>query len=158
MKRYRFALETLLRVRRAEESAARQSLARANVRVCDAASRRNDARQRYETMVREEILGTTPAALASERIRLSLVAEVLSQADATLDVAMAARHDAERTWSSAAERVSVLERLEEKGRAEHRALARRREVASADERAAERVARAIAAGTRGAPTEEPSWV
>jgi flagellar export protein FliJ len=134
MKRYHFALEAVLRVRRAQEEAAGFALAHANqqrqraIEALGVASARCDAvvldqsRQDHESFRRERDV--------TER-RADAVKAALAVVDATSEEA-AARH---ADWSAAAKLVAAVERLDERRREEWWADEQRAEMAAIDESA-----------------------
>lgn len=132
MRRYRFRLEPVLRVRRSEEeraraevlAAQREAAAQADVlRACDAAY----AQSRDDR-------GPRPAAdfRLQQAHRSALASAVLEQRRrvATADDAVAR---ARESLAAAAQRVGALERLDERQRAEHAARALREEELTVDD-------------------------
>ncbi len=126
MKRFRFRLEQVLRVRRLQEDLARASLMHANrqaraaaelvnARIADyAAASRPDGAQTYEAFNRIQFeLDHAAGAITVAR-------EEYREALAVVD-----HHRAD--WSAARQRVAALERLEERRRDEHAVEARRAE-------------------------------
>jgi len=134
MKRYHFALEAVLRVRRAQEEAAGFALAHANQhrqRAMDAhrvALARCDAlvldrsRQDRETFQRERDI--------TERRAAAVMAAQAAVEATTLEAE--ARHT---DWSAAAKLVAAVERLDERRREEWRLEEQRAEIAAIDESA-----------------------
>jgi len=134
MKRYHFALEAVLRVRRAQEEAAGFALAHANQqrqRALDAhrtASARCDALvlargpQDHESFARER--DTTERRTAAVKAALAAVAAATDEAVARL-----------AEWSEAAKLVAAVERLDERRRQEWRFEEQRAEMAAIDESA-----------------------
>lgn len=132
MKRYRFRLETVLRVRRLEEDGARAGLLAANRALADACARRDAAAARYGQVPTE--LGTCSTEdLRRTRQRAELAAATLAARQAA--VADAARHAeaARGAWMTAVSRVRVLERLDERRREEHRSELERDETRFLDD-------------------------
>lgn len=132
MRRYRFRLESVLRLRRAEESRARDVLAAANAELRQALRARDAEARRYAALPRslgemtlEQYLGEAAAA--------ALAAATLAQARRVVSVAAARVAEAQLAWSSAAQRLAVLERLDERRRVEHAVEAQREEAAALDD-------------------------
>jgi flagellar FliJ protein len=118
VKRYRFRLEPVLRVRRTEEESARAQLLAAQAAVAtqqELLAARSDA---YAAALAPS--GTQPCAdfLAAQAHRSALGAAVLEQRRRVDEAGQDAEH-ARASWSAAAARVGALERLDERARAEH---------------------------------------
>jgi len=142
VRRYRFRLERVLRVRRVEEERARAALARAN-----------GALRRAELELSSRVdgyggLGAAPGGPASEFLAaldrrrraaasVGFAREVRTTAAVTADGARAG-------WSAAATRVSSLERLDERGRERHRVEVRKAEDVAADDVVVGRFGRELA--------------
>jgi flagellar export protein FliJ len=134
MKRYRFTLEAVLRIRRAQEEAAGFALAHANRQHQRALDAHRDVSARLDALVLERA-AQDHASFRRERDmterRVAAVAAAAAALDAAADEA-AARH---ADWSAAAVRVAALERLDERRRGEWRMDEQRAEVAAIDESA-----------------------
>jgi flagellar protein FliJ len=126
MKKYRFPLDTVLRVRRIEEE--RELVALAAARHAAAAAERAaaDCLHHYRSL---PVPGSRAAAEAfvGRRARLGIAASSVRDADAAHARAVDAADAQRELWSLAARRVSSLERLDERGRAEHAIELRRDE-------------------------------
>jgi len=124
MKRYKFRLEQVLRVRRMEEEQARASLLAANAELNRAGERLRDRTERYHTMVAPIGPSQLTEFLAWRQRHQAAATAVI---DAGTAVQSATSQAAERRdgWSAAASRVTALERLDERRRAEHAAEAER---------------------------------
>jgi flagellar export protein FliJ len=125
LKRFKFRLESVLRVRRIQEDQARARLLTANVAAREAEQRVDARVSRYHAMDR-------PAGVQQEA-EFERTWFHLDAAAGAIDVARehhieAVAHVAQRRseWSDASMRVAALERLEERQRAEH-AVERQRE-------------------------------
>jgi flagellar export protein FliJ len=138
--RYRFPLETVLRVRRAEEKAARARLLAANTSLVSAIAARDLADARYRATGSEVF---ELASLLEERCAAELAAAALEHAKRALSLAASEAALAHVAWTSAAKRVAALERLDERRRAEHTAEEGRREVAMVDDIVAGRYAMGV---------------
>jgi len=132
VKRYQFRLEVVLRLRRAEEEQAKESLMAANRHLRRSVERRDVALGRYRALAaplgplgREEF--------DRERSRATLAADALQAAQRHVTSAAAAAALAQIEWSQAARKVAVLERLDARRRAEHADEERREEVAVVDD-------------------------
>jgi len=133
MSRYRFRLETVLRVRRVEEEGAKHALRAANMALAAAIDQRDHARARYRAFADAERDVCTLDELLDARLRAGLLAdEVARCAGQAMDAARAAAL-ARAQWSFAARRVAILERLCERRRAEHVAEELRAEAAIVDD-------------------------
>jgi len=130
--RYRFRLENVLRVRRAEEELARQELARANGRLRAAMEAHRIEAQRYADL-RSTTGVLEPADFRRERAYAELAAATVDAARQVLDAAAAEAAARYVAWTESARLVAALERLDDRKRAEHRADAARAEVAEADD-------------------------
>ncbi|HET6810691.1 MAG TPA: flagellar export protein FliJ [Acidimicrobiales bacterium] len=119
MKRYRFRLETVLRVRRLEEETARLELLTANTRLADACARRDAAAAHYR-QIPIELGSCSTEELRRTRQRAELAAATLGARQATVDEAARHAEAAREAWMAAVGRVKVLERLDERRREEHR--------------------------------------
>jgi flagellar protein FliJ len=127
-----FRLETVLRVRKAQEEAARADLSRENRQVHDAAAGRDRTERRYREVPRSE--GPVPASVFQrEAATADLVAASLVEANVRLSLAEAKAAVALRQWREAAQRVEALERLEQRRLEELRLDENRRETAATDE-------------------------
>ncbi|HZP30982.1 MAG TPA: flagellar export protein FliJ [Acidimicrobiia bacterium] len=132
MKRYRFRLETVLRVRRVEEE--RQLAALASARQAATAAERAavDCLTHYRSLADVGGRASTYDFVAA-RGRLGLAAGSVRDAQATHARAVEAAETQRERWTEAARRVSSLERLDERGRAEHAVEARRDEDRTVDD-------------------------
>ena len=126
MKRYRFRLETVLRVRLQQQDAAQAAVAAATSRVV-AEGESLAARDRAYAA------GTGPHApvgaadfVVGQQHRAALGRAVLEQRS-RVQGAQVGVQQARATWTAAATRVGALERLDERSRAEHTARALREE-------------------------------
>jgi flagellar export protein FliJ len=132
VKRYRFRLDAILRLRVAEEEQARTVLGRAERELHVALAARDAELARYRSLLpargpiandifhRQEVVARMAAAtLRVAEHQVAVVAE------------RAAR--ARLMWSEAARRVAILERLDERRRAEYQEEERRAEVALVDD-------------------------
>jgi flagellar protein FliJ len=132
VKRYRFRLETVLRVRRLEEDAARAGLLAANRAVAQACAGRDRALTHYRGLPAE--LGPSSTAdLRRNRQRAELAAAVLTARQAALDEAAREVVRTREHWMEAVSRVKVLERLDQRRREEHRLEAERAETRFLDD-------------------------
>ena len=132
VKRYRFRLDTVLRVRRLEEETARMRFLEANGALALARSVRDEAEARYRRI--PMTLGPCSAEeLRSSRQRAELAAAtLLARRVAVTDAATEAER-VRRLWVGAAGRVRILKRLDERRREEHRLDADREEVRFLDD-------------------------
>jgi len=130
--RYRFRLEVVLRLRRAEEERAKEALMTANRRLRQALAARDVATDRYRAL--SVTLGPlSRATLDAERARASLAAESQHLAQRAVASAAAAAALAQIEWTRAAREVAVLERLDARRQAEHAELVQREEAAVIDD-------------------------
>jgi flagellar export protein FliJ len=136
MKKYAFRLETVRRVRRAQETVAKADLARANNEVSDAIAAVESRIAQYE-----EHLATRPEGAASQsgttivrvdafmrrRYFNELAGNAVVAARSSLAAAQLEADVARGAWSEKAKQVKALDRLDERRREEH-VLAYNREV------------------------------
>ena len=125
MKRYRFRLEPVLRVRRNEEDAARGALLAATATVAAQERLLEERTAAYARALAPTGSSSVPDFQRSQQRREALGAAVVDQRR-RLEQAVQDRETARLAWSEAAARVGALERLDERARAEHR-LAEQRE-------------------------------
>ena len=118
MKRYRFRLETVLRVRRVQEDVARGDLARANAAVAAAAADVEAARERLAGMASEPVPANPVEWQARRALLLGRAAEITAR-QTDLQAADTERAGRQRALAEARTRVRALERLDERRRAEH---------------------------------------
>jgi flagellar FliJ protein len=118
VKRYRFRLETVLRVRRVQEDVARGDLARANAAVAAAAADLDTARERLAGMASEPVPGDPVEWQARRALLLGRAAEI-SARQTDLQTADTERAGRQRALAEARTRVRALERLDERRRAEY---------------------------------------
>ena len=140
MKRYRFRLEPVLRVRQREEEVARGQLVAANAAVTQQEQLLVEREQAYSTSMGASGLQPCADFLYEQQSRSAHAAAVLEQRRRVRE----AHDDAARArgvWSGAAARVGALERLDERQRDEHRALALKEDDLSTDELVVSRYAR-----------------
>lgn len=133
MSRYRFRLETVLRVRRAEESEAKATLLRANARLRAALDARAQAQLRYRDVVAEQVLSGTLDDLRRDRWHAEVAASSLAAAQREAMRVAGEAALAQVDWSQAARRVAVLERLDHRRRAEYADQERHAEVGLVDD-------------------------
>ena len=132
MRRFRFRLAPVLRVRRHEEERARAALTTATLALRRAQDELAERSAAYATSTPAPPPGPASAVQRAHDRRGSLAAAVLQQ---QLVVAQAqdAVDEARTAWRAAAARVGALERLEERHRAEHRAALLAAQDAAPDE-------------------------
>jgi flagellar export protein FliJ len=138
--RYAFALATVLRVRRAQERAAQARLLVANASLVSAIEARDLAEARYRST---GSLVVDRASLLAERCQAELAAATVERARREVSRAGGEAALAHVGWTEAAKRVAMLERLDERRRAEHLVEEGRREVAMVDDIVAARYAMAV---------------
>jgi flagellar export protein FliJ len=118
VKRFRFRLDTVLRVRRLQEEQAEGALMRAHADAREAADRVDTARETYASIVR--VAGAQSFAdFELTRFRHEQAAHAVGHAEdlhrGTLEIVELRRTE----WADAHRRVAVLERLEDRRREEH---------------------------------------
>ncbi len=132
MKRYRFNLESVLRVRRVQEDRARQDLAQSNRMLVSARWALADASRHYSEV-------TVPAGLMDQwtfrfgQLKSDLAAAEVERRHRMLVEAAVTAATQHARWTEAAKMVAALERLEERRRDEWRAEALRGEAAAVDD-------------------------
>lgn len=133
MKRYRFRLATVLRVRRMEEETAKLELRTANLALRQAVAARDLVDERYRAYASDRTAITSAAELQAERLEAGLLAEQLAKAQRIAIERATAAALAQARWSRAAKRVAVIERLDARRRSEYVAEELRAEVALVDD-------------------------
>ncbi|MCU1374703.1 MAG: hypothetical protein JWO68_1989 [Actinomycetia bacterium] len=132
MKKYRFRLEAVLRVRRIEEDRAKGDLLLANRAVADAEAELDRRLDHYRTVTGTEGVVSQEAYLVGRARQDAAAASVVAAGAARL----AAEAEADRMraiWAGCAMRVRALERLDERRRDEHAGEVLRDEVIVLDE-------------------------
>ena len=124
MKRYRFRLEQVLRVRRLQEEQARAELQVANGEVTRAVELRTLRVADYRAISAPSGSRSTNDFMAARSSHERAAAAVLAAAVAH-DEAVRAAEERRAAWAQAAQAVTALERLDERRRAEHAAEAER---------------------------------
>ena len=132
MKRYQFRLDTVLRVRRIEEERQLVALAAARRAAIAAERAAADCLAHYRSLPTPGARTATGAFVAN-RGRLDLAAGSVRQADVVHLRAVDAAEDQRERWTEAAQKVSSLERLDERGRDEHDVQVRRDEDRTVDD-------------------------
>lgn len=126
MKKYAFRLETVRRVRRAQETVAKAELARSNNEVTSAIAAVESRMARYEE--KNAIAVVTPSTNASivrvdafmkRRYFNELSAQAVVAARSSLAAAQLEASVKQEMWTDTAKRVKALDRLDERRREEH---------------------------------------
>lgn len=140
MRRYRFRLASVLRVRRSEQDVAQAGLlaATAAVRSEQEALARRDAA--YAAALTAHAPRRAADFVYEQAHRAALGTAVLAQRTRLAETEQALEA-ARRTWTVAATRVGALERLDERQRADHHAQALREDDLIVDDLVVSRVAR-----------------
>jgi flagellar export protein FliJ len=118
MKRYSFRLETVLKIRRIEEEQAKAALTQANHAI-------TTAETEFKTRVDNYGLIGTPAGprnlhdFMTQRHHHAAAAAAIVAGASAVHTAKADAETARGTWNQAASRVTALENLDERSRAEH---------------------------------------
>lgn len=141
MKRYRFRLEPVLRVRRTEQDLAQAAVLSAQTVVAaelQTLTARDDAYARALSLQ-----GSLSAAefCYEQAHRSALASAVLTQRQRVQQAERGVEH-AQAVWSAAAARVGALDRLDERQRAEHHAHSLREEELTVDDLVVARFGRA----------------
>lgn len=132
MKRYRFRLEPVLRVRRIQEEAARAELVAATAAAA-AQDRQLTARtEAYENSCTASA-GRSRAEFLFERSTRSAYAAALLEQRERVRTAQDDVVRARSAWSDTASRVGALERLDERQRDEHRVQTQKEDDLNTDE-------------------------
>jgi flagellar FliJ protein len=149
MKRYRFRLEQVLRVRRIEVERARAELAVANRALAEAEAELELRIETYASLPPKAQMLATELFLLDRARRERLAGAVVTAGGRQVlagDVVEARRQE----WSATAQRVAALERLDDRRRDEHDILAGRTEANILDDIAIARSVRQRAAAAKGA--------
>ena len=137
MKRFKFRLESVLRVLRIEQDQARARLLAANAAVAHAEATVAARREHYGALARPH--GVQPLPIVDEtRATLDRAAGAIAWADLQRGHCVAVAHDALRAWAEARQRVRALERLRESAIVEYGRAAQRETDRVADELATTR--------------------
>jgi hypothetical protein len=128
VKRYEFALQSVLRARRAQESVARADLLRANLAAAAAEAAEGRSLVHYE-----DVVTASGVTFMVHRQLSELAAGALLGARGSLAEARTTVATAMEGYLAAARSVSVLEHLDERQRQEHDEAARREEANQVDE-------------------------
>lgn len=137
MKRYRFSLETALRVRLVQEEAARFALVRANAELNRATAAYHEALGRCDSFDAGDALQDLDS-FRHKRDVADRLAESAHSAWIVVDNAtdeVAARHE---DWLTASRRVTALQKLDDRRRSEWTVEEQRAEMAAIDESAISR--------------------
>jgi flagellar FliJ protein len=132
MKRFRFRLEGVLRVRRIQQDQARAALLAANVAVATAAQRVAERRDYYVTRARPTGVQTY-AAMERTMFTLDSAAGAIAWAENERAIAAAEAVQRRAAWAEAEQRVRALERLRIQALDQHALAERREETRAADE-------------------------
>ncbi len=132
MKRYAFRLQGVLQLRRAEEAQAREVLGAANARLRKAITARDVELARYRT-VAAVATATSAETLRAEMQGASLAAETVTAARQAVSAAATDAALAQVAWTACSRKVKILERLDQRRRAEHAEQAQRAEIAVVDD-------------------------
>lgn len=134
MKRYVFRLQGVLQLRRAEEAQAREVLGAANARLRQAIAARDVEVARYRRVAAAATAtATSVETLLAEMQGASLAAETVAAARQAVSVAAVDTALAQVAWTACSRKVKILERLDERRRAEHAEQAQRAEIAVVDD-------------------------
>lgn len=132
MRRYRFALEPVRRVRRIEQDAAAAALLSAQHDALDADAAHRELAERYDATVGTPPSGSTPRWLAqramADRVAASVLAASARAHDTQVDLAVR-----RQALLEARTRTSALDRLDERRREAHRIARQRAEDTTVDE-------------------------
>jgi flagellar export protein FliJ len=132
VKRYHFRLEAILRLRAAQEEQARAGLRQAEQDLRAALAARDAELARYRALRRTT--GPVPSEeFHKEEVVATLAAATLGVAEREVAVVAEGAVRARVVWSEAARRVAILERLDERRRAEHDEEERRADVVLVDD-------------------------
>jgi flagellar FliJ protein len=126
VRRYRFRLEPVLRVRRQEEDAARAAVRAATARAGTEMESLAERDRAYAAGTAAHDTRSAADFVFVQQHRVALGRAVLEQRH-RLHEAQLRLEQARTDWTAAAARVGALERLDERSRAEHTARARKEE-------------------------------
>ncbi len=132
MKKYRFRLESVLRVRRIQEEVARGAMARAAAEVVAADAALAASRHHLAELVARPLPGDLPGWQLRRDLVLAGASEVAGSA-AGLEAARLAHRQRQEELAGARRRVRALERLDERRRAEHAVEAARQDDRTVDD-------------------------
>ena len=126
MKRYTFRLAAVLRARRNEQDVAQSAVLRARAVAAERAAVLAERERAYAAGVDAQGLRSS-ADFVHEQAHRAALAQAVLDARRNLQTAEDDIEAARVIWTTAATRVGALERLDERGRAEHSALLLREE-------------------------------
>lgn len=118
MRRYRFRLDPVLKVRRSQQDAARGALLAATAHVDGQERELQSRREAYEHRAQRRLAATAPEFRLEQAHRQALGQAVLDQ-QSRLEQARELQDVARQAWAEAAARVGALERLDERQREAH---------------------------------------
>lgn len=150
MRKYTFRLEQVRRVRRVQESEAKNELARRNLAVQAAVTKLSDRVDEYQESL--SYLQTPVAsidAFFSQRFYSEMAAQAVLAAKAGLTAAQGEAAAAKEVWAQSAKKVRALDRLDDKAREEYQIELNRAETAEADDIGSGRWIRARQAESSG---------
>lgn len=133
MKRYDFRLENVLRVRKIQEDQAKAALQTANAQRTIAEQELAGRVEHYENRPPQAEGNQNISRFLLDRWLGETMARGIGDAEDTLEVASTQVDDRRHDWSQAAMKVSALERLDERGREEHRIESEREEAHVVDD-------------------------
>jgi flagellar export protein FliJ len=142
VKRYDFRLEAVRRVRRLQEEQARADLRRMSLAVTSAEQQLVAMGERYAAVTAARAGGQGPQsteAFLAGLARHQLAADTVTAARDAVRAAGDELDQARAAWQQAAGRVTALDKLDERLRAEHALAAARQQDAEATEAARSRV-------------------
>jgi flagellar FliJ protein len=142
LKRFRFRLEQVLRVRRLQEDIARGALMHANLQARQAADVVNARVEEYTTAARPSGAQSYDT-FNQMQSRLDNAAGAITIARAEYQQALGVVDERRAEWAAARQRVAALERLEERRRDEHAIEVRRAEDRMVDDLVVARHARGV---------------
>ena len=142
MKRFRFRLEQVLRVRRLQEDLARAALQLANREARAAADTVNARIEAYSAAARPEGAQSYDT-FNQMQTHLDYAAAAITAARAVYAQALGVVDERRAEWAAARQRVAALERLEERRRDEYAIEARRAEDRLVDDLVVARHARGV---------------
>lgn len=140
MKKYRFRLETVLRVRRIQEEQARYALLDANRAALQAAQELADRRAHLDEHTATP-MATGYHQFMAQRDRLTHIAGSVRTAAGREIAALEVQVEKREAWGEEAQRVASLERLDERARDQYAVEATRDEMKTVDDIVTGRYAR-----------------
>ena len=138
MKRNRFRLETVLRVRRIQEEIVLAEMLTARAEMERSTVHEHQQRMRYLGIVHDSPTEIDVGGFLAEQGRMNRFLHSVLESQTTVALSTDVLNQRRETWSAAAQRVSALQRLHDRHQQSHRVDELAEEVRETDERTTQR--------------------